>query len=430
MDALRLDPERGETASGTDNANARAERLLELSSSLSSASTLAEVSDAVMAGARSAFPDSAGTIIIRRSAREDELEIFAVSDLPGQVFENWRRFTIDEDAPVAECVREGKVIAMNSPDAWKARYPHLMPLLEQTGHRAQLVAPLIAAGSTIGAVGIAFREDQDFTNDEKQFAAALAGQCAIALERARLYEKEHEAREAAEHANRAKSDFLASLSHELRTPLNAIGGYAELLQLGIHGPVSTEQAEALERIQASQRHIQGLISSVLELSRVDAGMTHFDMQTVELEEILTMCDALTAPQMRQKKLCYTRESTESSIELIADPEKLRQILLNLLTNAIKYTDSNGRVSLSVESDADFVRIKVSDSGRGIAAADFDRIFEPFVRIQSSGGVDAGVGLGLPISRRLARGMGGELKVESTLGGGSTFVLSIPRLANQ
>jgi signal transduction histidine kinase len=383
-----------------------------------------------MAGAKSAFADSAGTIIIRRAAQDDELEIFAVSDLPGQVFENWRRFRLDEDAPVAECVREGKVIALNSPAAWKARYPHLLPVLEQTGHRAQLVAPLVAAGATIGAVGIAFTEDRNFSDEEQQLVTALASQCAVALERARLYEKEREAREAAETANRAKSDFLASLSHELRTPLNAIGGYTELLQLGIHGPIRTEQAEALERIQASQRHIQGLISSVLEFSRVDAGMTQYDMRTVALDEILTTCEALTAPQMHQKSLCYSRESSNSSLEVTADPEKLRQILLNLLTNALKYTETGGRVTLGVEADEDQVRIKVSDSGRGISDADFERIFEPFVRIQSSGGVAAGVGLGLPISRRLARGMGGELKVEASDDSGSTFTLSMPRLPGQ
>jgi signal transduction histidine kinase len=155
-------------------------------------------------------------------------------------------------------------------------------------------------------------------------------------------------------------------------------------------------------------------------------MTPYDMRTVALEEILTTCEALTAPQMHQKSLCYSRESSSLSLEVNADPEKLRQVILNLLTNALKSTEPGGRVTLAVEADEEHVRIKVSDSGRGISEGDFERIFEPFVRIQSIGGVAAGVGLGLPISRRLARGMGGELKVESSDQSGSTFTLSLPR----
>ena len=190
----------------------QAERLLELSSVLSSAVTLADVSDAVMAATSTLFPESAGTIIVRRSSRETDLEVFAVSDLPGQVFENWRSFPIDADAPLAECVRTGDIIRLKSPGDWETRYPHLVPLLAETGHRAQLVTPLVAGGATIGALGIAFRSERTFPDDETQLLVAVTAQCAIALERARLYDLEKEARQAAEMANRAKSNFLASLS--------------------------------------------------------------------------------------------------------------------------------------------------------------------------------------------------------------------------
>ena len=406
----------------------RTERLLQLSASLSAAASLADVSDAVMADMKRSFPESAGTIIVRRAASQNLLEIFAVSHLPGQVFENWRTFPIDSDAPVAECVRTSSVIALSSPAEWESRYPHLMALLVETGHRAQLVAPLVVGGETIGALGIAFETERTFCEDERQMIEAVASQCAVALERSRLYDREKEARNAAETASRAKSEFLASLSHELRTPLNAISGYAELIEMGVHGPVTAEQAGALGRIQASQRHIQGLINSVLEFSRIEAGAAHYDLRPVSVAGVLFECESLTAPQMQHKALHYSRELTDTSLQVHADEEKLRQIIVNLLTNALKYTDSGGRIAVVVESDGESVHISVTDNGRGIDPDDLEKVFEPFVRIHSSGGMVEGVGLGLPLSRSLARGMGGEVRADSTLGTGSTFTVTLPRSA--
>ena len=408
------------------DAPSQAERLLELSSLLSSAVTLPHVSDAVMAATRLSFPDSAGAIIVRYGASETNLEIFAVSDLPGQVFENWRSFPVDSDAPLAECVRTGDVIRLNSPADWECRYPHLTPLLVETGHQAQLVAPLVAGGKVIGALGVAFRSPRTFSDEETQLLVAVSGQCAIALERARLYTGEMEARQAAEKANRAKSDFLANLSHELRTPLNAIGGYAELIELGVHGPVSEEQAAALARIQASKKHIQGLINSVLEFSRLEAGVTHYALQPVKLDDVIAACESLTAPQMQHKRLQYNRGRSDLSLAVHADEEKLRQILVNLLTNALKYTESGGEITVDVESDDQNVRINVRDTGRGIDPTDLETAFQPFIRLHSTGGVAEGVGLGLPISRSLARGMGGDLRASSSPGRGSTFTISLPR----
>jgi signal transduction histidine kinase len=419
----------GPTESQTSTAyspQSRAEQLLELSFALSAAATLPEVSDAVMAGAKRIFPDSAGAIIVRRSSSEDQLEIFAVSDLPGQVFENWRQFSVNEDAPMAECVRTGEILMLRSPAEWGARYPHLLSLLVETGHRAQIMAPLVAGGATIGVLGVAFSIERDFSEDEQQVITAVASQCAVALERARLFEKERELREAAEQANRAKSDFLATVSHELRTPLNAIGGYAQLIELGIHGPVTPDQLLALGKIQTSQLHIQGLINSVLEFTRIEAGVVQYHMQPVEVAECIRLCEILTATQKEEKHLTYDRGKVDASLRVHADPEKLRQVIINMLTNAIKYTDPHGQITLCVEAIDQRVLIRVTDNGEGIDDAETDAIFEPFVRLRSSGVVSEGIGLGLPISRRLARGMGGELTVESTKGKGSTFTLSLPR----
>ena len=248
---------------------------------------------------------------------------------------------------------------------------------------------------------------------------------AAALE-ARTSEAE-QARAEAEAASRAKSDFLAVMSHELRTPLNAIGGYAELLELGVRGPVTAAQIEDLARIQKAQRHLLGLINAVLNYTRVEAGGVHYVLRSVPLDETLATCEALTAPQLRAKRLEYHYAGCDPTLAVRADPEKLQQILLNLLSNAVKFTSAGGRVTLGCGYTHDTVTVHVRDTGRGIPADQQARVFEPFVQVDARlTRTHEGVGLGLAISRDLARGMGGDLTVESAPGVGSTFTLTLPR----
>ena len=233
------------------------------------------------------------------------------------------------------------------------------------------------------------------------------------------------ARVEAEKANRAKSDFLAVMSHELRTPLNAIAGFTELLSLGIRGPITAEQRADLAKIHRSQVTLLGLINDVLSFAKLEGSSVQYDIQDIAADDALVSAGEFVEVQLRAKDVEFARELGSGAV-VRADPEKLQQILLNLLSNAVKFTLAGGTVTLSCERNGDRVLFRVRDTGVGIPADRLEKIFDPFVQVdQRLVREHQGVGLGLAISRNLARGMGGELAVESVEGQGSTFTLSLP-----
>ena len=236
---------------------------------------------------------------------------------------------------------------------------------------------------------------------------------------------ERQTREA-QAANSAKSEFLTTMSHELRTPLNAIGGYVDLLDLGVRGPISDAQRRDLLRIKASQEHLLGLISSVLDLSRIESGQIAYERVGVPVDLFLATIEDLVGPQVAAKSITLQREVRVPDLTALADREKLRQVMINLLSNAIRHTPEGGRIRIVATPRGGWIAIEVEDTGPGIPADKRESVFEPFVQLDRSlSQTREGLGLGLAISRDLARGMGGDLVVEEAPGGGARFVVTLP-----
>jgi PAS domain S-box-containing protein len=231
---------------------------------------------------------------------------------------------------------------------------------------------------------------------------------------------------AVEAASRTKSEFLATMSHELRTPLNAIGGYAELIDMGVAGPVTDEQRSYLARIRGSQQHLLAIINDLLNYSRTEAGQVQYDIQRVSLHEIVDRAIPMMLPQATMKSIAVSHGPCSEDACAWADQQKVEQIALNLLSNAVKFTPNGGSVTVSCEKRNAESTITVSDTGPGVPPDKFDDIFEPFVQLgRSLTSRHEGTGLGLAISRDLARAMRGDLSVQNGPERGAVFTLVLP-----
>jgi PAS domain S-box-containing protein len=239
-------------------------------------------------------------------------------------------------------------------------------------------------------------------------------------------EGEQSARKEAETANRIKTELFARLSHEFRTPLHAVSGYLEILQQNIHGGLTKEQRRDVERIHQAQEHLMALVNMILDFAKLEAGPIELSMTEMPIEETLVGAEALVFPQFTKKGITYTHRPGDPTLTVFADREKVQQIIVNLLANAMKFTPAGGSVELDWRIEDESLLVRVRDTGPGIPADKVDQIFEPFVQLRSPGSVPTGgTGLGLPISRDLARAMGGDVAATSTPGVGSLFTVTLP-----
>jgi PAS domain S-box-containing protein len=298
---------------------------------------------------------------------------------------------------------------------------HFFPLLRLEGRAEEIFLTLRHQdGSAVPVLANARRAERE---------GALAIDCVVMQlrQRQKWEEEMMRARRAAEQANSVKAAFISMMSHDLRTPLNAISGYVELITMGIRGPVTEAQLQDLGRIRKASEYLLSMMNDVLSFARLEAGQLDISISAVELEGVLEQAEALVSPQLADAGLIYTR-ACDTNARVRADADRLQQILLNLLTNAVKFTPPGGSVTLSCESSEEHVILRVRDTGPGIPADQLERIFQPFVQLGQRGPAKAGVGLGLSISRELARAMGGDLTASSVEEEGATFSLTLLRAA--
>ena len=295
---------------------------------------------------------------------------------------------------------------------------HLRLLRELDLHSA-MVVPMHVQGKSLGVITLIRAESQRAYHEEDlEFAESLAARAALAVSNAQLY------RDASE-ANRVKSDFLAIMSHELRTPLTAIFGYTELLATGVTGPISESQATYLDRIHSSASHLLTIIEDILNYARAEAGKDQVVSNKFTLVEVVTEAVNMLAPAAEKKQLSIIPEIRQDA-NVVSDRAKIRQVLLNLLGNAVKFTDA-GHVAIRATGLPDgWFMFEVEDTGPGIAEADRERIFEPFQQLQPSMTRTAGgTGLGLAVTRRFVDLLGGSVEVGTPPSGGTIFTVRIP-----
>ncbi len=405
----------------------RTHALYELTAALSSTLTPEAAGRVVISQAAPTF-GAAGGALLMLVPGEPVLEVVSYSGFSEDSMRGWTRYPLTSALPATDVVVSGTPIFLGTRDDWRARYPHQLPWVEQHDYLAYASLPLVFEGRTFGVITFNFVGERVFAPEERELMAAFAQQCAQALERARLYELERAARTEAERANRSKAEFLRAMSHDLRTPLTAIVGFTELVELGVQGPLTDKQRESMARIRMATDHLRTLINDVLSFARVETGRIEIHPRDVPVTELFDAVVPLIEPQIQAKGIDLVRAPFDPSITVRADVERTHQVLGNLLGNAYKFTRAGGTITLVCEPADSTVRLSVRDTGCGIAADQVGRIFEPFVQLQRPPelGVGHGVGLGLAISRELARAMGGELMVESEEGKGSVFTLVLPR----
>ncbi|MBD2435979.1 PAS domain S-box protein [Nostoc sp. FACHB-110] len=424
IDNARLYQKTQQAKQAAELAANRTVRLQKITAALSEAVTPQQVADVVVNQGIVALGASAGSVCLV-AEQGTVVKIVQATGYPQTMLDVWASFPVTAAVPLAQTVRTGKPIFIDSPAALAANYPDLINWVSQTGNRAFVCIPLIVEKHVIGALGLSFATAQVFAEEDQGFMLTLGQQCAQAIARAQLYEAERHARSEAETANRIKDEFLAVLSHELRTPLNPILGWAKLLRTRKNDEATV--IRALETIERNAKLQAQLIEDLLDVSRILRGKLSLHIRIVDLRTTISAAIETVRLAAEAKSIQLQTVLPNHHLEVMGDGDRLQQIVWNLVSNAVKFTPVGGRVEIRLEQVGVAAQIQVIDNGKGITPEFLPYVFEYFRQADGrTTRVFGGLGLGLAIVRHLVELHGGTVAAESQgEGQGATFTVRLP-----
>ncbi|MEG4349285.1 PAS domain S-box protein [Microcoleus sp. LAD1_D3] len=426
IDNARLYNETQQAKLATELAANRTARLLAVMTALSESLTSAQVAQVIIEQGMSALGASCGLVAVLNQ-EASELEIIQAIGYE-HVGEFPRSFSIHAPYPLAEAVRTGQPVWLETIENRIARYPDLAQAYAKVGSKAWISVPLLIEGQAVGGLSLSFSTVPQLSESDRAFILALAQQSAQSIDRARLYESERQARAQSEAANRIKDEFLAVLSHELRTPLNPILGWTRLLRRGTLD--SSKTAVALETIERNAELQVQLIEDLLDISRILQGKLSLNSTPINLKTTLKAAIETVSLAAEAKKIQIKTQLDPNVGDVLGDATRLQQVVWNLLTNAIKFTPTGGRVEVELKTIDSSAQIQVRDTGKGIKPEFIPYVFDTFRQADSSiTRTFGGLGLGLAIVRHVVELHGGTVKAESFgEGQGATFTVTLPLLA--
>ncbi|TVP56668.1 MAG: PAS domain S-box protein [Nodularia sp. (in: Bacteria)] len=399
-------------------------RLQTVTVALSESLTPLQVAEVIVEQSMAVLAASSAMVVLVSKDRK-ELEIVKAVGFNADLIESWRKFSLHSATPLAEAIRTEEPVWLETSAERIARYPHLAKVYDQYDFKSWISLPLVTEGKSVGGMSLNFREFKQLTQDDREFILALCRQCAQAIARSQLYEAERQARAEAEQANRIKDEFLAVLSHELRSPLNPILGWTKILRTKRLDVAKT--AQALETIERNAKLQAQLIEDLLDVSRILQGKITLNVAPVNLAA--TIKAALETVQLAAevKNIHIHTQLNLPSGTVAGDSNRLQQVVWNLVSNAVKFTPSGGRVEVLLEQVGMYAQIQVKDTGKGITPEFLPYVFEYFR--QEDGATTrkfGGLGLGLAIVRNLTELHGGTVHADSPGQNlGTTFTVRLP-----
>jgi signal transduction histidine kinase len=399
--------------------------LQEITAALAAALTPAEVAKVIVDQGMRVLGANAGALVLL-SADAQHLQIVRAVGFPAELIEAWQQFPVDAPLPVVDAVRSGAPVWLESRAAWLARYPQIAHNSSLRAPRARSAIPLRVDDHVIGALSFNFVDEREFTPEDQAYMLTLAGQCAQALERARLYEAERQARSAAEQALQLRDIFFSVAAHELKTPLTSLIGHAQLLQRRAYqeANLSERDQRSVDVICGQASRLSQMVSALLDITRIEQGRLSIAPAPLNLVLLARRVVDEMRPTLDLHTLEYSDEG--EPLIVIGDALRLEQVLQNLIGNAVKYSPSGGPIHVHLMRREDMAAVAVRDLGIGVPQAALSQLFQRFYRADK---VDerqiTGMGIGLYVVKEIITLHGGTVAVESTEGQGSTFTFYVP-----